>query len=423
MTIAEDFFMLPPSWDSSVRSIFEFKTSIRKAITGYEARNALLEYVIRRQEYSIKYRSSEERNYALGKLYRGIEKLWGIPFWGFGSPLTAEASDGQPILSVDTTSTFYEVGQLVCVFEDYDNYEVEIIQSKTSSSITLSGNLVDTWPLGTLVYPILQGYIDSKNKIEQETSIYGGMEIKQREVIDDSITREEGSYSYETHRGFFVFNRQPNWASGVKLNVGKKIEVFKGLVIEYAKTYQDESEIILDFEHLFVSRAELYEVVSFFIGMRGRWGAFWVPTWTKDVVITAAIGSSDTTIQIEDIDYEDAWSENMATGRWLYFLLPNNTEIIRKVVGWPSSTQVTIGTSLGVGISTDQLKHTICSFLLASRFNSDELSVEHLTTVASTVTIDTHSLPDDKMWSTTTTCTTTTITMTTVTFTATTTTV
>jgi hypothetical protein len=403
MTIAEDFLMGPPNWRRAPVTVFGFTTHKRRSIDGYEARNALLTYPIRKQQYTIDFQSSDEKNYLMGKLYAGVHKIWGVPLWGFGSVLTSEASSGQPVLQVDTTSSFFADGQTVCLFDAYNNYELETIVSSTASAITLSGNLVSTWAAGTEVYPILQGYIRSKLLLPLRSSIYGGVAIQQRESYDDAITRLLGSHSFGSHRGYDVFNKEPNWVSGMRFHIQRDVTTFKTLAIEYTKTYQTESDLTLEFDHLLFSRAELYDMVGFFNSKLGEWKQFWIPTWTKDVVVTAAIGASDTTLTIEDIDYEDKWSGNVTTGKWLYFLLTNGTEVIREVTGWPSDTELEIDSALGVAVSAEELPYMVCSFLIASRFNSDELEVAHRTTQVSEITLNTLSLAEDPMLTTTTT--------------------
>jgi hypothetical protein len=347
--------------------------------------------------------SSQERNYAMHSLYGKSAKLWGIPLWGFGSPLTAQASSGQPTLQVDTTLSFFEDGQIVCLYDDLDSYELEEIVSSTVSSITLSGNLASTWPTGTVVYPILQGYIEPNDQVSQTTSIYGGLEIKQREVYDEDITRLLGSHSFGDHHGMSVFNLEPNWASPIRLNLFQNIRKIKGIVLEYLKTYQSESDMSFEYSHLLCSKAETRDIVSFFIAMRGRWHQFWIPTWMKDIVVTSEIGSSDTTIDIEDIDYVNTWATNDMVGKKLYFLLPGGTEEIRNVTGWPSSTSLTMDSSLGVDVNELELPSLVSSFLIPSRFNTDELEVLHKSANVSEVSFTTISLPDDSMTTTTTT--------------------
>jgi hypothetical protein len=250
---------------------------------------------------------------------------------------------------------------------------------------------------------MLQGYVDARAVMSQETSIYGGVAIKQRDVYDEDVTRILGSHNFEEHNGYYVFNKEPNWADGVKTNIQRRVEVFKALAIEYVKTYQSESDLLLQFDHLFVSKLELYEMVSFFNAMLGRWKPFWIPTWTKDIVVTEQIADSDTTLTIEDMDYGSSWSSNETVGKWIYFLLPDNTEAIREVTGWPTATTITIDSGLGVDVSEEALPYMVSSFLVASRFNSDELEINHMTSQVSEVSFNTISLPDETMSTTTTT--------------------
>ena len=125
----------------------------------------------------------------------------------------------------------------------------------------------------------------------------------------------------------------------------------------------------------FESRAAAYNLLKFFDEQRGRWGNFWYPSWMDDVVLTAPFDSIDTVLEIEDIEWTTYWSNTKANGRYLYVLLPDGTEIIRKIISAPSDTQITVDSAMGTTItSTDGV---ICCFLYMGRFNNDELTLEY----------------------------------------------
>jgi hypothetical protein len=116
---------------------------------------------------------------------------------------------------------------------------------------------------------------------------------------------------------------------------------------------------------------------GFFNAQMGKWNQLWVPSWQRDVVITGAISAADKTITIEDIDYANSWSGSTIVGKYLFLLLPDGTKLYREIVGWPSSTQLTLNYAVGYDIAADEVSHILGSFLLPGRLEVDEMSMEY----------------------------------------------
>jgi hypothetical protein len=121
----------------------------------------------------------------------------------------------------------------------------------------------------------------------------------------------------------------------------------------------------------------MFDLVKFFDECSGRWSNFWYPSWMDDIVLTATFSDSDTTLSIEDIEWVEYWSTTKANGRYLYVLLPDGTEIIRKILSAPSDTSILVDAAMGTTITS--LSGVIACFLYMGRFNSDELTLKYFT--------------------------------------------
>jgi hypothetical protein len=154
-------------------------------------------------------------------------------------------------------------------------------------------------------------------------------------------------------------------------------EITRFLMKSLDYSYVAEGVISIKNVHRLYSRADAYEIVKFFDEQCGRWGDFWFPSWQDDIVLTSTFLSSDTVLNIEDIEWSDYWRHSKCSGRYLYVLLPSGTEIIRKIVSAPSSTSIQVDSAMGTTITS--LQNVICCFLYMGRFKMDELSLTWLT--------------------------------------------
>jgi hypothetical protein len=180
-----------------------------------------------------------------------------------------------------------------------------------------------------------------------------------------------------TFKDYPVLLKHPNWATEPKMFVAKPYELFGDLNAYRHKSYALESSIGYEFEFLAATKAEIWEMWQFLDALRGRLNPFWIPSWHRDVVITAPFSAADTTIQIEDIEYADCWGTNSFVGRYLYIEWPDGSYVISEVEGAPGSTSLQLASGIGKdGPIPSQL---LVSFLLYVRLDLDNVRAQYAT--------------------------------------------
>jgi hypothetical protein len=332
--------------------------------------------------------------------------VFGVPVWGDQGSLTAQATAGQGYVDLTNIDKMhFEVGGLAVLYNDWDDYEVVEIYSMTTTRLTLDGTLVNTWPSGSVIYPVLHMTMEDNVPFGKVTSAYGGASVSFKEAWEDTITRKIFSHNFPMYKGYYVFNKEPNWIDGMSLGLSRPVEMLQNLGVQIIYTREPESEYALEAKYLWNGVSECSEIRGFFDTTLGKWKQFWTPTWQRDVVITGAISSSDTTITIEDIEYASYWAQNTIIGRYLFILLPDGTELYRKVVGWPSDTQLTLGSQIGYNVSADYVDRVLVSFLLPTRFEIDTMEMAYIKPFVSETSVRIQSIHDETMSYTTTTTT------------------
>jgi len=204
------------------------------------------------------------------------------------------------------------------------------------------------------------------------------------------------SLTLSTYLSHDLFGQPPNWANDPSRGLAHPNEVLRFMGgMGYPWDTQDQTKHEFGHEYLLADRQEISEMRTFFDGKFGMWGHFWVPTWTADLAVTAAIGAADASLTIEDIGYATYWLPNTVTGRYIVIVFPDGTQVCRKILAAPLSTTVTLDAAVGKACAAADLESLLVSFLLFVRFNIDEISIEHLSASMATVRLFFREVPEE----------------------------
>lgn len=379
--IVEDYFLIEPDWQYFIEMGRRWVTSLQTSVDQSEKRAKLKSYPIKRLQYSIVPFTAEENNYIRRKFYRMKGKIFGVPIWPDRCETTQVVDNlsGTTFTVDDNSLRQFEVGAPIMLYEDINNYEVKNIVTIGSNQFTIDSDYVGTWPSGTSVYPVLQGRLLKSHQLGEDTTWgHTPIVIEIMEEFDSDITRSvfSGS-SFNTYLGLPIFDLEPNRVEVPEstFEVFPEVTEFLSKRLDYSHT--NEAQIRTKFGWSFYNRSDAFELVKFFDECSGRWENFWYPSWMDDVVLTAPFSSADTTLNIEDIEWTTYWSNTKATGRYLYVLLPDGTEIIRKILSAPTDTTIQVDAAMGTTITSTA--GVICSFLYMGRFNRDEMTLVYYT--------------------------------------------
>ena len=176
MTTISTYFTLPPDWAEGVKYSRAWRTSIITTAQGEEQRSALFTWPRRSLEYTVGGLSYGESAYIKRKFFKGQGTVYGVPLWTSRTTLAAQASSGQPVVSlVDFDGHEFVEGDLVILLGSTpDSYEVGEIDSLVDAgavlTVTLTENLAATWAAGTSVCPVLPCRIRSEQQVEALTA-------------------------------------------------------------------------------------------------------------------------------------------------------------------------------------------------------------------------------------------------------------
>jgi len=379
-----DYLLLSPDWGFSITQKRIWKTGVQTNIQEGEKRSALFTWPRRTLKFNVQCMSIPETNYVRRKLYKNLHNVWGIPLWPEWTALTAEAPIGQAVLNVGSTENRnFEVGGKCIIVVDESNYEAGTILSMTSTSITLDSNLAATWDSGLYVYPILKSKLVVNQSGKSEVSGLDNFDFEFIEVPDTDLTHFLFDVTPDTYLGHNIFTKKPNWIGSLDYEYRHNYQALEFLGARYANTNVVETNITISADFLNFDDDELSDLLGFFDISKGRWNAFWLPSFNDDVQITSAFADTVTTFDIKDVKWSSYWNGMDVVGQYLRFRFPDGSITYRNITDAPSSTELTIDSAIGTAVTSNELPFLQVSFLFFVRFDIDEIEVNRITDTTS----------------------------------------
>jgi len=198
-----------------------------------------------------------------------------------------------------------------------------------------------------------------------------------------------------------LFDLEPDWGRNPQSEIMSPAETMRFYGLMYRERHQTYNDVRFTYTYFLTTKAKIQKLIDFFDGVRGRYGNFWFPTWTRDIVVTRPISSADVQLTIQDIGYQDFVAEESQMGRFLFFLPQgSSTPYLRKVdMDNTDGTTLTLESAIGFDCSASRLSNLLVCFLLYGRFDVDELSLKYVTNEAAYATLTTietaNNYPED----------------------------
>lgn len=365
-----------PDWRQGFDVRRSYRTDIRSSRSGMEQRRAL------RTNPRI---SAEYRTIASDDDLRGAShflRAWQnkptiIPDFARWARTTGSSALGASTLTVSPLPAWAAAGQnLVLCAEGV--MERVLVASVAGTTITLEDPLANAWPSGSVLRPTFFGLLESK--IGSSRRHRGAAEIT---VSIDCYPggeppRAAGS-AWATLNSREIFTLQPDYAgapSVASVFPLDQIDYGHGRTAQFRPIAEAQPMVEADFTGLDTAAAA--QVEQFFDRMKGRRGAFFLPTWAQDFELAASAGSGATTITVGGSDLAtDFGSTDYATvEEGLAVCLTDGTTIYRKITDISASggnSVITVNAAWGAAISAANLARI--SRMPLVRFASDEMTM------------------------------------------------
>lgn len=389
---------LPVNWDDPYTLAYEFKTDIITAEKGYEQRRAVRFRPRMEISYTTQYQGEAKRTVD-GFLAMRQAATTFMPEWSRSVVLTedlqrtytedGEIKDDGLTVSMEridiVNDKWINSGDtviLVCPW--YAETRVVASVKETSFDFVEASDTLFPAHL-TRVYRAVEGHIDLRPSSPRLTKSVATLKVSFRVSPDSTIIHapEEG-YAFPVQGYRHFFDLRPNWAEDVDVTFDaprQEVDYGFGAVshhnpIEFSSRETKASYVLR-------GRKEVAQMVQFFASMRGRARSFLLPTWEDDLAFYAIAGNGRA-ILIRGTGFAHLYERNTVYRRIMIRLRNGAETEIHRIVDYieplPDTDSSVIWLTEALPPEQFTAKNIIgIHWVLATRFASDRLEIEYLT--------------------------------------------
>ena len=258
---------------------------------------------------------------------------WWVPVWVDSAALTAAASAGATVLSLDAADARFVAGGRALLWSG-DALTAVVVSIAPggvgASSLTLAAGLVAGAPAGALVVPLRLGRLaefPQVGRFTAEASDVVDLSFRLDEPLDDAAV-----VAGDTYRGFPVWPFRPDWSSGPAWSPDRVVQgmddgIGPPLAHDLAAVPQGKQAM----SYQMTTPAEVVAFRRALFALAGRWSPAWVPSWNGDARVVAAVANGATSIDIQAPCF--AGLPLPANQRDLRIELRNGTVLYRRITG------------------------------------------------------------------------------------------
>ena len=376
---------VPPDWADGVRETLEWKTDVLRARNARQQKRELRRAP--RRFFAFRTLAEKQNRRVTDMLLqdRGIAS-WRLPIW-HDVQLIAALSNGVNVIPCKTTGYEFAVAGQAVLWKSINEWEVVTINSITSTQLGIAGTTSRAWPLGTRLYPTRTAVLAGQPDEAGWTDASGTRQVQFRITEPCDVT---GVLPGATYRGLPVLEARPHWGEDIGSVFSRDIDTIDpGTGVVYEQDFPGRAYRAADMRWICGTRAEHTSKRALLYALRGQMQSVWLPTWYADLVLTADIGASDTTITVEWAGYT-LFGRMQPNWRDIRIELLSGTIYYRRVTAASESGTnevLTLDAALGAAVPLAQVR--VISFMVLSEQASDVVEIQHDTDAEGVSTIAT----------------------------------
>lgn len=375
----------PPNWSDPVDESLEFLTDIVTAYAGDEQRRALRSKPRRTIEYTSLLKK-EDAAISSNLLWGWQNRSFALPLWFDKTWLTAAATAGNIVLTLDTTSRGFFAGGLILLYASSTDYEAIQMDSFTSSTITLSKGLEQSWPLNTKVFPMNIVRVPRNVSAQRLTS-----GVLQLSSIFNCDPVQTDPYlpvvaAPVTHNGIEVVLRRPNYAQAIEVQSDFEYETVDFLLGNvYSSPTETNAKIGRRFQWILKSSAEIRDFRALLGRLKGRAKAVYMPTWFDDFELYATEAIGALSIRVKNNEFHKMVGADPALNT-LMILMSDRSVMIRTIDSTSTDgTNTTLGLTTAITANLNSATVQRLSLVHLARMTTDRAVIRWLTDGRATI--------------------------------------
>lgn len=312
-------------------------------------------------------------------LFDWQSRTWGVPIWHEATELSVAATAGDLTINVGTTADAdYRVDELVMIYTDGENFDVQTIDSFTATTITLKNAILNSYAVGADVAPLRTA--NMKKQVGASRFRSADQELIASFRILDNDSDLADVTGWDTYNSKILLDTC-NVMRGQSLEESylRDIIVMDGSVgLTSQDSPWDNGKRSTTLTLRANSRAEVWDLRQLMHYLGGRQVSFYVPTFGKDLISTTALATASQDLVITNIGYTQFVRERQPRNH-IWVRLVDGTVLTREITAAVETSStletLTIDSPWGQDVALADIDRI--SYLEEVRFNSDTISIEY----------------------------------------------
>jgi len=367
--------MFPIRPEAPFREHLLFDTKIIEAIDTTEQRIANRKYP--RGMFEATFKGNRKRIEMI--LFDRQKSVVAMPAWHEPAFLTSAGSVDDLTVNVNTTdyANFY-VGGYAIILEDENTYDALKIESMTGTSLTFESGLSYNYTTKAQVMPLMTCYIEASSASMKK--LYNEQDFNLRIHVDPTPNDIASTEGWNTYDGDLLLD-DPNLVRGGVLSEALRTKVFvldnvTGLRTQISTWEHNQRQSKKGWKTN--TREELWKLRQLLHYLKGRQVAFYIPTFSKDIVPNQQMTIGSHTLNMDYIGYtlnaRERWPKQvirvvLKTGDILIRTIQNSAQLSA------SEEQLTLDAAWPATYQPDDIERI--EFLEKVRIDLDDITIIH----------------------------------------------
>lgn len=368
-------WLADPDWSRGVTETLEWKTDVLQSPTGAEQRISRRLSPRRTFEFTaMLYDTARQRFEHM--LWQGCAGTWAMPVYPDVYALPAAVSSGATEISIPTAGRDFTVGGTVLLKTDESTDvtgRMVTVVGITNDSLQLASPLTDSWPAGSLVYPVRPAVLTDPPSLSRLTGSATTAQVRFRIADNNAFSDAPVLTQY---RGHPVLEAETDWGEAVSGSYQPLIrELDNGSGVPYRLDTADRPFWRQTHNWFTVNRQAQTSLRQLLWYLRGRQRPVWVPSQMLDFFPTSAISGNA-------VDVVEAGFTEMGIRpgrRDISILLTDGTRHYRRITAVSLVSGAERLALDGDPISAGQHQIVSISLMTLARQDADSVSWEHVT--------------------------------------------
>lgn len=296
---------------------------------------------------------------------------WDLPIWTDVLAIGTWPA-GQSSVEIDADYADFRIGEQALLFQSDTVWEVVDVVDGGGGAVD-----VETAAPAAVTYspawivPLRTAYLTKGLRAGRKHPVLASVRASWAIVggVDLSAATD-----FSTHRTYPVMTDRAVVLSGYDESAEWDLDIIdNGIAEPYVDTEIGAAAVKSSVAWSLPTKASLWRLRQWLHTCKGRWHAFWVPTWSADLVLRSNISSAHTVIHVEAIGYPDYY-----TGTDIMILKTSGSIVCLRVLSGATESGgevLTLSAAVGQNITVAEIDR-IC-FLSLMRFASDRFEFKH----------------------------------------------